>query len=105
MSYVLAVYEYKDEFYGGIWDSWKDYYNDTFSPEYETIFCYDFTTKGTTYKDRKSYVENFAVDWSNVMGLVKYDWSYGELAIIESGFRRLGKQYGLLKEFAANCIC
>lgn len=57
MSYVLAVYEYKDEFYGGIWDSWKDYYNDTFSPDYETIFCYDFTTKGQHTRIEKAMLK------------------------------------------------
>lgn len=101
---VLAIYENQGEYCGGIWDSWESYYKDTFSPDCETVFCYDFTTKGKTYNDRKEYVRSFAVDWSNCIGMFS-DCSWGELALIESEFRRLGKQYGLLKEFRINCIC
>lgn len=107
MKSVVAVIEYgghDGEFLGGIWDSWEDFHSDTFSPEYETHFCYDFTTKGKTYADRKEYVRNFAIDWSN-LGFLYEGWSYGELGIIQSEFERLGRQYGLLKEFHENCIC
>lgn len=105
MSNILAVVNYDGKFYGGIWNSWRDFYSDTFSPEYETFYCYDFTTKGKTYKDRKSYVQDCAIGWSNVCGLMDNDFSQGEWLIVESEFRRLGKRYGLLREFRINCIC
>ena len=102
---VLAVYKYKGEYFGGIFDSWRDFNSYTWSPVYDVRFCYDFTTKGKTYRERQNYVRNFAIDWSNVFGIVKYDWSCGELNHIQSEFERLGKQYGLLREFHENCIC
>lgn len=103
-NYVLAVYKRNEEYDGGIFGSWESYHKYTFSPEIETVFCYDFTTSGKTYADRKEFVREYAIEWSNVSGL-GYCWSYGELDIIESEFRRLGKQYGLLREFQNNCIC
>lgn len=102
---ILAIYEHDGNYIGGIWPSWEAYYTETFSPDCETVFCYDFTTKGKSYKDRKEYVRNFAVDWSNVLGMMSNDFSYGEWLIVNSEFERLGRQYGLLKEFETNCIC
>ena len=101
---ILAIYERNGEYTGGLWYSWEAYNKETFSPECETVMCYDFTTKGNTYADRKKFVRNFAVDWSHACGLYE-SWSYGELFEIQSEFERLGRRYGLLREFHENCIC
>lgn len=104
MKNVVAVVKRDGEYYGGIWGSWEDFHSDTFSPDWETIFCYDFTTKGKTYTDRKEFVRDHAIDWQHACSL-SADWSYGEFAIIEGEFERLGKQYGLMREFHENAIC
>ena len=100
---ILAIYERNGDWTGGLWDSWDSYFKETFSPECETMFCWDFTTKGKTYAARKNYLRDFAVDWSNTYYLA--DWSYYDLAVVQSGFERLGRRYGLLREFRENCIC
>ena len=83
-------------------DSWKEYHTATFSPLIETLFITDFKVKGKTYTDRKEFVRNMAIEYSNnkACGL-----SWGEVAYVGDMFYKLGKQYGLLKEFKENCIC
>lgn len=105
MKNILAIVKREGNYYGGIWNSWREFYSDTFSPEYETVFCYDFTTRGNGYADRKDFVRSFAIDWSNANRLMENDFSYGEWLIVNSEFERLGRQYGLLREFRENCIC
>lgn len=102
---VVAIYKRGEDYIGGVWDSWESYYKDTFSPEREEVFAYDFTTKGKTYQDRKEFVRDYAVEWSHTWSLYGVSWSCLEMNIIEGEFRRLGKRYGLLREFRENWIC
>lgn len=55
------------------------------------------------YEKRKAEVREEAIEWSNDVG--NHNYSYGEFAYFEDYFRRLGKRYGLLREFKENCIC
>ena len=102
---VLGIYECDGVYHGGLLESWHDWYVETFSPECEEIFSWDFTTRGKTYNDRKEFVRNFAIDWSNIRFQVEEEWSMFELMLIQGEFERLGKQYGLLREFHMTCIC
>lgn len=61
------------------------------------------------YQERKETARQKAIDWQ----LEASDWqleaseqslSYGELAAIGDFFYKLGKRYGLLKEFRENAI-
>lgn len=100
---ILAIYRDIDgKEKGGLYDTFTDYYRDTFSPECEELFIWDFKSHGKSYSDRKESVRDKAIEWSwgEMPGLYM-----GEIAYIESEFRRLGKQYGLLREFHENCIC
>ena len=83
-------------------DSYEEYFNETFSPWVEILFATDFKVKGKTYADRKEFVRNMAINYSNngACGL-----SWGEVAIVRNNFYELGKRYGLLKEFKENGIC
>ena len=82
--------------------SWSEYHTATFSPLIDVLFITDFKVKGKTYADRKEFVRDLAIEYSNnqACGL-----SWGEVAYIDNMFYKLGKRYGLLKEFKENCIC
>lgn len=53
------------------------------------------------YEKRKAEVREEAIEYS----YSEEELSYGELAEKQDYFRRLGKRYGLLREFKENCIC
>ena len=60
------------------------------------------TTK-TTYARNKAVARQKAIDWQN--DLFRDNRSYEELAEAAEHFEKLGKRYGLLKEFRENGIC
>ena len=53
------------------------------------------------YEKRKTEVRAEAIEYS----YSEEELSYGELADKQDYFRRLGKRYGLLREFKENGIC
>lgn len=55
-----------------------------------------------TYQQRKNAAREKAIDWQADFG--NYNYSYGELANFENYFEKLGKRYGLTKEFRKNGI-
>lgn len=56
-----------------------------------------------TYEIKKEMVRQEAIDWQN--DLFRDNRSYEELAEAAEHFEKLGKRYGLLKEFRENGIC
>ena len=60
------------------------------------------TTK-ITYEIRKEMARQEAIEWQN--GVAKHNYSYGELCEFAMHFEKLGRRYGLLKEFRENGIC
>lgn len=61
-------------------------------------------TKQSYYEKRKAEVREEAIEYSYSYSYEK-ELSYGELADKQNYFRRLGKRYGLLREFKENAIC
>ena len=57
----------------------------------------------TTYASNKAVARQEAIDWQN--DFCNHNYSYGELAEFGYYFEKLGKRYGLLKEFRENGIC
>ena len=57
----------------------------------------------TIYKTKKEMARQEAIDWQNDFD--NHNYSYGELAEFVMHFEKLGKRYGLLKEFRENGIC
>lgn len=55
-----------------------------------------------TYQDKKEIVRQKAIDWQNLLQVKSY--SYGEMAIFQNHFEKLGRKYGLLREFRENAI-
>lgn len=56
-----------------------------------------------TYQQGKERARDCAIEWQLDYG--NHNYSYGELADFCDYFRRLGKRYGLLREFHENGIC
>lgn len=55
-----------------------------------------------TYAERKENARQIAIDWQ--LNESDYPYSYGGMAILTNYFYRLGKRYGLLREFRENGI-
>ena len=55
------------------------------------------------YQEMKEKVRNEAIDWQ--YNAANENYSYGDLADWEGYFERLGRRYGLLREFRENGIC
>ena len=55
-----------------------------------------------TYAERKGNARQIAIDWH--LNESDYPYSYGGMAILTDYFYRLGKRFGLLKEFRENGI-
>lgn len=55
-----------------------------------------------TYQENKERVRQMAIDWQ--IEASEHNYSYGELAYFGEIFNRLGKRYGLLREFRENAI-
>lgn len=60
------------------------------------------TTK-TVYATNKSVARQEAIDWQN--NLFRDNRSYEEIQKAAEHFEKLGRRYGLLKEFHENGIC
>ena len=56
-----------------------------------------------TYEAKKEIARQEAIEWQN--NLFNHNYSYGELAEFGYYFEKLGRRYGLLKEFRENGIC
>lgn len=85
--------------------SWSEYYADTFSPEVETLVLLPFETHGKTYAERKESLRNLAIDFQHSDDGDADLWlSYRELDDIGYYFNRMGRRYGLLREFRENAI-
>ena len=56
----------------------------------------------TNYQKRKEAARQEAIDWQYEAS--EQDLSYGELAVIGNYFYKLGKRFGLLREFRENAI-
>ena len=56
-----------------------------------------------TYEEKKERVRQEAIDWQNEF--CNHNYSYGELTKFVYYFEKLGRRYGLLKEFRENGIC
>lgn len=90
---------------GNLYHDFQDYVNDTFSPEVETLEIVSFTVHGKNYRERRADVEDKAIICQNDyfdpdVEIDNLDWTG-----ISDWFEKMGKRYGLLKEFRENAIC
>ena len=91
--------------HANIYTSWSRYFSDTFSPDTERLYLIEFKVKGKTYAERKANLENIVHDFQSADSDVSGGLSWGEYADVCNWFERMGKRYGLLREFRENAIC
>lgn len=56
----------------------------------------------TRYQKNKEEVRQFAIDWQADFN--NHNYSYSDLTVFQDMFSRLGRKYGLLREFRENGI-
>ena len=61
------------------------------------------TANRKKYQQAKEAARQFAIDAQNIIS--DDNLSYDEIAEISDALHALGKRFGLVKEFKANCIC
>lgn len=54
----------------------------------------------TRYQKNKEEVRQFAIDWQ--ADFSNQNYSYSDLTVFQDMFSRLGRRYGLLREFREN---
>jgi len=55
------------------------------------------------YYIKKEEIRQQAIEWQ--LDFSNHNYSYYELMEFSDYFYKMGKRYGLLKEFRENCIC
>lgn len=88
---------------GVLYEDFQDYISDTFSPTVETMVIIPFTVHGSNYAERRENVRGTAMEFQTANdcdGLYMSDMSQ-----IYGWFEKMGKRYGLLKEFRENAVC
>lgn len=55
------------------------------------------------YEQKKNEIREQAIDWQT--DFCNHNYSYGELHYFQCYFEKMGRRYGLLKEFRENAIC
>ena len=94
---------YYDHTDGPYCEGWTLYHKETFNPETEHVSFIDFHVHGKTYAEKKESVRDIAIDYQAAWH--EYCFSYSEIAAIGNWLERMGRRYGLLREFRENCIC
>lgn len=88
---------------GVLYEDFQDYISDTFSPEVETMVIIPFTVHGSNYRERRENVRGTAMEFQTANDC---DGLYmSDMAQIYGWFEKMGKRYGLLKEFRENAVC
>ena len=72
-----------------------------------TVLCVlYFEINGRNYKERKNSLRDLAIDFQIANdGDTDVQLSMGEIGAASAFFERMGKRYGLLREFRENWIC
>lgn len=94
---------YYDHSDGPYCDGYSLFSAETFSPDTVINHFIDFHTRGKTYAEKKESVRDAAIDYQSAWS--DYCFSYSELDEISDWFYRMGRKYGLLREFRENAIC
>ena len=104
---VYAVWKrYDGEYDGGVFDGWNEYFSDTWNPqtaETDIALISDHAYMGRTYEDKKNYIRQKAIEYQYSASLISL--SYMELMIMGNYFEKIGRRFGLLREFRENGIC
>ena len=86
-----------------LYHDWNEYYRDTFSPSVDVLGFVSYIVRGKTYDQKKECVRNIAKDTQILISHAQ-DISWEELCEIKAWFEKMGRRFGLLKEFRENGI-
>lgn len=84
-----------------LYDNKTAFMRDTYCPEHEIIEQVDFRIHGNTFAKRKQDAHGLAVEWSYCDPV----FSWNEMSWVTSYFEKIGRRYGLLREFRENGLC
>lgn len=87
---------------GYVFGSYRQFFQNTFSPDIEVKFATDFSVKGKTYKEKKEYARNLAIELQHAISDAIMSW--GEHGFVTSKMECIGQRYGLREEFRVNGI-
>ena len=100
MRLIMAEIDFDGNIVTKTYTRWDDYHEDTFCPDYTTLWLTDFKIHGKTYAEQKACAKDIGISYSNAMGTWYPSWS--ELAEVTSILENIAKRYGLIKEFKEN---
>lgn len=84
--------------------NFEELHKDTFNPSATPLVIVPFQISGKTYRERQESLRNLAIDFQYASEGADIGLSYREMAYIADYFRRMGRRYGLLREFEENAI-
>lgn len=100
---ILAILKHDYDTYLEVYETWDAFHADVFSPEVDVEWAWDGKAHGKSYADKKSYIREQAIEYSNAVWSADYNWS--TFAEASSLLEKYGRRYGLMTEFKENCIC
>lgn len=99
---ILTVWKDENGYMNNVlYDSPEDFIKATFCPFCEVISAVEFKVHGSDYKSRKESARSLVID---IMAADVGGLSWGELQEIQWFLLKIGKRYGLLREFYNNAI-
>lgn len=97
---IFAKLRYNNENHVLTFNDIIEYNRATWSPSIQTLEIYELKIYGKTYKDKKNYLQDLAINLQILLNDMSIDWyTYG---IICDFFSRNAEKYGLIKEFREN---
>ena len=103
---ILANLTINGETEDYLFTSCPEYYSATFSPEVEINAEVFLGLSGKSYEEKQASARNAASEYSRALPDGYFnDFSWNEIAIINNWFEKVGKRYGLLREFKENALC
>lgn len=85
-----------------LYHDWNECYRDTFSPS-EVLGFVSYIVRGKTYDQKKECVRDIAKDTQILISHAQ-DISREDLYEIKAWFEKMGRRFGLLKDFRENGI-
>lgn len=99
--FYAAFTDQDGRLHSNLYNNYRVYFADTFSPDTKKHCFINFRITGKTYADRKENARDLAIRFQseNLPGL-----SYGEIAEIQAFFEKAARRYGLIEEFRREAI-
>ncbi len=91
-----------DKHLGGLFVDLEEVHRVYWMPLVEIVSVVDFKVTGKTYAEKQNSLRDVAIDFQNAVS--DFEMFMSEWAIVSDWFAKMGKRYGLLREFRENAI-